>query len=664
MIARPTIHVLTIAALVPAAFGHAAPVVVVQNGRTNWHIRAEANSQPIEFAAGELQRYVRTMTATEVPIAPAAGDPEIVLGLRQRLAADDAAALPAPAVGYDGYAVAIRAAQEGRPARILIAGDNDRGVIYGVYDLLERFGCRWFYPAQDPADPEVVPKQATLTINPSAWAVASPMKYRICNGDAWFFEMDLSAAAKQLDWAMKNRYNTMGWQSESKTTLIAQYQRLEKAGLMDALARRGMLLHGPAHSFDHFLRAEDHMAAHPEWFGMRNGKRVPQSFIGAQFCWSNPAARKQFVENVEAFVKAAPRISILCIVPFDGGVACACPECSRIGASNLLMQLMGEVIERLRQSAPDVLVETVGGYGAMSDPPTDVKIHPRQRVVWAHWGRYYGIGYDDERYDRKANLEAWHKASPGGITICQYYTDNFAEPWVLPPFALALQGDRRYLLQQKIESVYVLFWPPGYWWNHGLNGHISGHCFYDAALDPFDVIRDYAMHYFGPQAGPLLADYYTQWAREIDLAYRVKDDPRDSDRAMLAAQRTKWIDPAVAATQGNPVLSRRVGKVEKLHALAERLAELHKRQQEVRALRKAGKLEAARAALADYRQFTADLLTDMGELADLEQGLIDRNEVNGFIKMALNGWLDEQAKAIEAAEKAGATTSKPSSAPR
>jgi hypothetical protein len=27
---------------------------------------------------------------------------------------------------------------------LYIAGGGDRGVLYGVYDLLERFGCRWF----------------------------------------------------------------------------------------------------------------------------------------------------------------------------------------------------------------------------------------------------------------------------------------------------------------------------------------------------------------------------------------------------------------------------------------------------------------------------------------------------------------------------------------
>jgi len=31
-------------------------------------------------------------------------------------------------------------------------------------------------------------------------------------------------------------------------------------------------------------------------------------------------------------------------------------------------------------------------------------------------------------------------------------------------------------------------------------------------------------------------------------------------------------------------------------------------------------------------------------LAELDQGLIDRNEVRGFLKMFITGWVDEAAK--------------------
>ena len=50
---------------------------------------------------------------------------------------------------------------------------------------------------------------------------------------------------------------------------------------------------------------------------------------------------------------------------------------------------------------------------------------------------------------------------------------------------------------------------------------LAGVCFYDASLDPFQVVRDHAMHYFGPDAGPLMAAYYDEWARNVHLCYRI-----------------------------------------------------------------------------------------------------------------------------------------------
>ena len=228
---------------------------------------------------------------------------------------------------------------------------------------------------------------------------------------------------------------------------------------------------------------------------------------------------------------------------FDGGVACDCPECRKEGASNLLMVLMRELIERLQKSRPDVQVETVGGYGAVPDPPSNTGDHFSEAAsrVGAV-GADHGIGYDDPKYDRR-NLDNWRKAAKGGLTICQYYTDNFAEPWVMGPFTKAMESDRRYFLKHKVDAVYMLMYSPGYWWNHSLNGYIAGRCFYDVSLSPRDEIADYATNYFGPKAGPLLAKYYKEWADNIELSYRVRGEARNQDRQMLARERKELIRP-------------------------------------------------------------------------------------------------------------------------
>lgn len=245
------------------------PVMLVKDHHTNWQIVNVSAKVEAKFAAGELQKYISQISGAQLPFTKAKGNCNIIIGLRRDIPAEYRSLLPAPKKGYDGYTVTI----SNKPAAIIIAGDNGPGVIYGVYDLLEKMGCRWFYPTEDPNDPEVVPRKNTMTVNSARWAVASPLQYRICNGDEWFFDMKYPVSIKQADWAMKNRYNGMGWQamaSNQNKSLITQYKELDSAGVTAELKKRGMFIHGPAHSFDQLLSNDKYFATpgmvwHAEW---------------------------------------------------------------------------------------------------------------------------------------------------------------------------------------------------------------------------------------------------------------------------------------------------------------------------------------------------------------------------------------------------------------
>jgi hypothetical protein len=629
--------------------GEQTMITIIDKRRSNWSIVSPTGQSPaVGWAVSELRRYLQEMTGCELEVSdtPTPDACELVVSLRASLSAADRALLPPPAEGYDGYAIVARATAGGAPPRIIIAGDNGRGAAYGVYDLLERFGCRWFYPTSDPADQEVVPRCDSLSLEPGAWTIASPLRFRICNGSAWYFCMNTAEAVRQTDWGFKCRYNMMGWQGDTKTPLLKQYEGLGANGLLDELAKREMTIHGPAHCFNLLLDTDTYMPDHPEWFGMRDGKRVPQAYGGAQFCWSNADARKELIRNAVEFIAHAPLIQIFMPAPFDGGICCACPDCQRQGAGNLLALLANELTEEVAAAAPHAFVEASGGYAPVNDPPSDVTLHPKLRIVYVHWGRHHGRGYAEPAYDRIDTMMAWRRAARDGLNLCQYYTDNFASPWIAPPYAIAMISDRQWIVEHNADSIYMLMWSPGYWWNHSLNGYLAGRCFYDFTSDPFAGIRDYALRYFGPEAGPLLGDYYDQWAREIDLAYRVKDYSQPVHRAMLAEQRRKWIDPAVEAVKGDAVLAHRVGKVEKLHALAERLTEAHRQRDELWDAREAGDFDRAAQLLHRVDAYTASVLEFMYGIADLNQGLLDRNEIPSFITANIRGWIEGEAKAV------------------
>ncbi|RYE18293.1 MAG: DUF4838 domain-containing protein, partial [Sphingobacteriales bacterium] len=568
---------------------------------------------------------------------------QIVIGLKGDIPASSKNLLPLQVKGYNGYSVAV----SGKKNLIIIAGDDGPGVIYGAYSLLKKLGCRWFYPQQDVNDPEVVPRLKTVSLASASWSMASPVKHRISNGSAWYLDVDTKPALLQLDWAMKNRYNMIGWQGAGDKPLTDQYNRLDKAGLLAEMEKRGMTLHGPAHSFELLLKSDEYFKDHPEWFGMRNGKRVPQTFLGSQFCWSNAGARKQFISNAAVFVKNAPLLHIFSSIPFDGGQACECDDCKKAGASNLLMGLMGELADSIKKIRPDLLVETIGGYTPVIDPPDDLNvINHKQRIIFAQWGRYHGYGYDDVRYDKK-QLDVWRKTAKGGLTICQYYTDNFAEPWVMAPFTKAMVSDRSYFIKNKVDALYVLMWAPGFWWNHSFNGYLAGHLYYNASLDPGKVIDDYALNYFGKKAARYMALYYKQLAANIDMSYRLRGgNTTDADRAILQREKIQYLDKALKLLKENKLYTYRVSKAAKLHHLNINLAELHRLHAQITYLRKNGELNAARTLLKQAEQQAEKSIALFYTLDKLNQGLIDSKDVEAFTAPAIKGWIEEENKLI------------------
>ena len=106
------------------------------------------------------------------------------------------------------------------------------------------------------------------------------------------------------------------------------------------------------------------------------------------------------------------------------------------------------------------------------------------------------------------------------------------------------------------------------------------------------------------------------------------------------------IEPALQASQADAVYAHRVGKVAALHTLAERLAEGHHLRHQVQWARREGDFAQAATRLDAARIYTDAIMGWFYELAERNQGLIDKNEVPSFIKMGVKNWLDTEAKAI------------------
>lgn len=494
----------------------AAPeVALVKDGKTKWSVYLPKESGVVErFAAGEFKKYFEKISDAKLQDAKQAGSSTIQIGLRQHLKVKE---FPAAKSGFDGYSILIS------PKQIVIAGDNERGVLYGVYDLLERLGCRWYQHAFDPKDPESIPKKSNLSLAGGQWSEAGAIKLRIFNGSAFFFDLKPDLMLAQMDWAAKNRYNGVSWQAHHRSGAVGEEIELMKSsGTLAELDKRGLLLHGPGHSFPYFLSTEKYFADHPEWFGLYDGKRRKHGgeLPLMNYCWSNADANNELIKNIETFLKNYPQVKILLPVWIDGGGVCQCENCTKRGAPNLIIDLFNQLSERMEKSAPGVWLESVTGYGPLQKPPQGAKPNGKWSGLYAHWGRNHNQSYSDTNYAKGENLKIWASYFKE-FSICSYYATTSHQPLNGPPFLHALENDTKYQVTNKIRETLTMQYPHGFWWNYSFNLASAGrHAYYFPDRNPRDELRDYALSYFGPDAGPIVHEYFQKLSGDLDVSYR------------------------------------------------------------------------------------------------------------------------------------------------
>ena len=222
----------------------------------------------VRFAARELCWHVRQMTGVELKIADGevAGN-AIALGCDSSLPQDDAFRLKA------------------ERGVLRITGGGERGVLYGVYEMLERFGgCDWFAPwcSRIPRRQEFsVPGDLDFSDAPAF--VQREASWRHC------ILADRFAKKQGNDvFAVRRRFN-------------GQWRKTPQYGGTAVPFVKGL---GLCHTFEKIVPPKEHFAEHPEWFSEIDGRRVGER---SQLCWSNPELVVFVAEEIKRRLRAEPQ---------------------------------------------------------------------------------------------------------------------------------------------------------------------------------------------------------------------------------------------------------------------------------------------------------------------------------------------------------------------
>jgi len=417
---------------------YAAPVVtqwltLIDAGESDYVIVKGANCSPSEqTAAKELQSYLKQISGAELAITDdtaLAREHEIIVGKTNRENAGSYT-IDRNALGDEGFTVMTVG------EKLVIAGGELRGTLYGVYNFLEQnLGCRWFTP-----DLSKIPSNSTIKIDANLKYSQTPkFEYR---DDYW-------TSAFNADWKAKQKIN-----SDNGAAMPESYGGgISYAGFchtMNALV--------PVSYFD----------AHPEYFSYRDdvGARTTD-----QRCLTNPDVLAITIANARATLLANPHAKIISITQNDNGGYCQCPNCKAMdakygGPSGTNIWFVNQVAAALGDEFPNVAFDTFA-YQYTRKPPTNIV--PRDNVIvrlcsieccFAHPLSECGHSRDESLLTRFSKVDSSFAADlKGWSAICKRlyiwdYTTNFNMYLTMFPNFQVLSPNMQFFADNNVKGVF------------------------------------------------------------------------------------------------------------------------------------------------------------------------------------------------------------------
>lgn len=471
----------------------AAPLTIVEAGKVRAAIVVQRN-EPKAMKAGEaLQTYIEKMSGARLPLVQEGetveGDPVRLLIGHTRAARELGVEIPA---GYDRTMRPEIFEEEGYALKtvgrsIVIGGNNDghyKGTLYAAYALLERLGCRWYFPDDWG---EVVPKKKTITV-PELDVVSRPdFAVRSVNPAGWT-PMPGNERPLYREWGEKNGFNFHRFYPEVGDGYIG-------------------FLAPPKEYFE----------THPEFFAMNErGERHHQEQPRVTtLCLSSPGLFTESVKNLRATFAGEKKMGNVGelgfgISPPDGQPFCYCEECKKASLNFKYPRYFERPFQseelfgfaaRLAREFPDKIVSTMA-YSIREIVPQGVDIPENLMIMYTSAACDVLHANDSHlwrRRDSLRNLKAWCERTPH-ITIYDYNPGFVIGNWVperdTANFAINAPILREIGIkgfQAEGRKAFMTTWTSYY---------ARAKLLWDADTDVEALMADFYNTFFGPDAGP------------------------------------------------------------------------------------------------------------------------------------------------------------------
>lgn len=380
-----------------------------------------------KLAARELDYHLSKMGGAAMPIVvtddpTSIKGPAIVLGdLAVKLGATPKTASP----NKEGFRLLTKGDQ------VLIGGESDRAMLFGVYELLQKLGCEWVMPGEIG---EIIPKSPTVTVPDLDESQAPDFEFR----RLWYRgypQPRLPAEASRM----------------------AQWLRRQKGASSDhPAAGTG------GHVWGSFIeRHQKEFDADPTMLALRRAPDGTMKRMGPQLESTHPRVIELFAQEIkDTFTKnnwPKDTVAGFGIGPADGlgysqsaeSIMAASgrhdPIMGDLDRTDLLILLGNEILKRVLPEYPNVHVGFYL-YSLHADYPMRYKPHPNISIIFApiNFSRFNSILDENSKsqtYNREV-VKLWGKlhAEQGNWLTYRGYNWNLAEN-MLPFSKLRIWGD-------------------------------------------------------------------------------------------------------------------------------------------------------------------------------------------------------------------------------
>ncbi len=471
----------------------AAPVTLASDGQARYQLLVPRDSRPLERkAAAELALHLKLICGAPFAVVvegtpPSDQRPVISLG-RTDLLARSACRWRGADLAAEGYALEVDG------ANVFLYGGSGRGLLHGVYALLEEdLGCRWY--AVGSMD---VPRQPQLAVSLVPRRVVPQLELR----DPYIHTMHDST------WSLRNKTNT-------------------PHAPVRAAWGGSLRYHYMGHTYASYFPTDVYFAKHPEYYALVNGKRQP-----SQLCHTNADVIRLSIEKTGDIFRSHPEVNVTAIGPNDGRGFCDCPNCQRLDAENggragSFFWFVNQIAAGVKKEFPNNRLISLA-YLDYAKPPTKLKVDDYiiiQLCTDSHAWKYQFCPVW-ESPDYQGYVKAW-RAVGARIFLWDYTTDYVHYLVPLANWQVVAENTRFNVRQgvagimfeselNDVDEMRAWVWAKQLW---------------NPALDTQALLKDFVFGYFKEAAAPLwdyqmmLWSFWETWHRQPHRCGEPSDNP-------------------------------------------------------------------------------------------------------------------------------------------